>query len=82
MLEDMNSNWSVLSEAVQVYLRANGQSEGYEMVKKYTRGIKMNEKDYLDFINNLKIDLKFKNKLRELTPEKYVGLAKELTKLI
>ncbi len=40
-LEELNSHWEVLAEAIQTILRKNGQLNAYEKLKELTRGEKM-----------------------------------------
>lgn len=72
--EDLNSDWSILSEAVQIYLKKNGVKKGYEILKEQTRGQKMNEQDFKEMIDKLPLNGKQKSELKELTPENYIGI--------
>lgn len=76
--EDLNSDWSILSEALQVFIKKEGAKKGYEIVKEQTRGKKFSKKDWLDLINNLPLTSDSKNKLSKVTPENYIGLASKL----
>ncbi len=59
------------------------QVEGaYEMLKDFTRGKDINADTMQEFINELPIADDVKTNLKALTPEKYIGLAKQLTDLI
>lgn len=73
--EDLNSDWSILSEAVQIYLKKNGIKNGYEIVKKFSRGQKMDKEIFHEMINNLPINEKQKSELKNLTPENYLGMS-------
>ena len=74
ILTDLNSDWSILSEAVQIYLRKEGVHNAYELLKKYSRGKKLNETDFHEIINNLPLNKKQKNELKMLTPVRYYGI--------
>ena len=76
--EELNQNWEVLTEAVQTVMRYEGIEDAYEQLKDLSRGNKLNESIYKDFVANLKISNKAKEKLINLTPSKYIGLAKKL----
>ena len=76
--EELNQNWEVLTEAVQTVMRYEGIEDAYEQLKNLSRGNKLNESIYKDFVANLKISNKAKEKLINLTPSKYIGLAKKL----
>jgi len=72
--EDLNEDWSILSEAVQIYLKKEGVKDGYEIVKNLTRGEKMNKEDFFIMIDKLPINSKQKNGLKKLTPQNYIGI--------
>lgn len=74
ILEDLNSDWSILSEAVQIYLKKEKIKNGYETLKDLTRGQKMNEQDFRKMIDKLPINEKQKSELKKLTPENYIGI--------
>lgn len=79
---DLDQNWSILSEAIQIALRLQNGKNDYETIKKYTRGKIFSQKDYLNLLERLEIDKKYLKKLKELTPEKYFGLADKLVDLL
>ncbi len=80
LLNDLNKNPEILSEAVQTVLRKNGYENGYEMLKELTRGKKITLDDLRKFISELDIDQNDKERLLNLTPENYLGLASSLVK--
>ena len=59
-------------------MRYEGIDNAYEQLKNISRGKKLTEGDYLNFINSLDISNKSKDKLLKLTPLKYIGIAKKL----
>ena len=75
---ELDNNWEVLTEAVQTVMRYEGIDNAYEQLKDLSRGQKLNKKTYVDFVNNLQISNESKKKLIDLTPAKYIGLAKTL----
>ena len=75
---ELNNNWEVLTEAIQTVMRYEGIDNAYEQLKNISRGKKLTEGDYLNFINSLDISNKSKDKLLKLTPLKYIGIAKKL----
>ena len=75
---ELDNNWEVLTEAVQTIMRYEGISDAYEQLKTLSRGNKLSKESYINFIKNLNISDRSKNKLLELTPAKYIGLAKKL----
>jgi len=76
--QELDNNWEVLTEAVQTVMRYEGIDNAYEQLKDLSRGQKLNKKTYIDFVNNLQISTESKKKLIDLTPAKYIGLAKTL----
>jgi adenylosuccinate lyase len=81
---DLDSNWEILGEAIQTVIRAEitaGRSsitDPYAMLKELTRGKRIGQNELVAFIDGLDIGADAKQRLRELTPRTYVGLASEL----
>ena len=78
ILNELNNNWEVLTEAVQTIMRYEGIDNAYEQLKSLSRGNKLNKQSYLKFVSDLPISDKSKEKLLKLTPSKYIGLANKL----
>lgn len=73
---DLDNNYSVLSEAIQVLLRKNGIENGYEVIKDYFRNnSKINKENYIEIINKLELNSEEKNLLLNLTHKTYIGNA-------
>lgn len=72
--EDLNSDWSILSEAVQIYLKKHGIKKGYEILKDLTRGQKMNKKAFFNMIDKLPLNSEQKKELKKLSPSSYIGI--------
>lgn len=70
----------VLAEAIQTILRANGAEMPYEKLKELTRGKQVTLEDLQMFIDGLNVSPDIKQKLNELRPENYIGLAAEFPK--
>jgi adenylosuccinate lyase len=75
---DVSAAWEVLAEAVQTVMRRYGIPEPYEKLKALTRGQAVTRELLHEFIASLEIPDAEKQRLTELTPEKYVGLAADL----
>jgi adenylosuccinate lyase len=75
---DLDEAWELLAEPVQVVMRKYKLEKPYEQLKKLTRGKKITQKTLHTFIDGLKIPAPEKKRLKNLTPSKYIGLAKEL----
>lgn len=69
----IDDHYEVLAEAIQTQLRLKNDEEGYEKVKKMTRGKKMTKALFQTIVHELHLD-----SLKDLTPEKYLGYAEEL----
>lgn len=76
--KDLESHWEVLSEAIQNFLKTKGYKNAYEKTKLFFRGRILKQEDVEKFIISLNLDRNDKEKLLELSPEKYIGYAKEL----
>jgi adenylosuccinate lyase len=72
---DVSNAWEVLAEAVQTVMRRYGIPEPYEKLKALTRGQVVSKEILLEFIQTLDIPADEVQRLLELTPESYVGLA-------
>ena len=77
---ELDSNWEVLTEAVQTIMRYEGIADAYEQLKELSRGSSINKEDYLTFVNSLSITSESKAKLLKLTPSGYIGIAESLAK--
>jgi adenylosuccinate lyase len=77
-LIELDNNWQVLAEPLQIILKLDGIDDPYNLIKKYTRGNKMDKATYLQLVNDLDLSKPSKNLLLSLTPVNYIGLAKTL----
>jgi adenylosuccinate lyase len=76
MYEDLESNWAVVSEAIQTILRRENYPQPYEALKELTRGNnKIDKKTIHNFIDVLKIDSKVKKELKKINPHNYTGVS-------
>ena len=73
--EDLDSNWAVVSEAIQTILRRENYPHPYEALKKLTRGNQQIDKKSLhQFIDSLKIAENVKKEMKKITPHNYTGI--------
>jgi adenylosuccinate lyase len=72
---DVSAAWEVLAEAVQTVMRRYGIPEPYEKLKALTRGQAVNKEVLHEFITTLDIPYGEKQRLLDLAPESYTGLA-------
>jgi adenylosuccinate lyase len=75
---DLEHAWEVLGEAVQTVLRAEGIADGYELLKDFTRGRKVDAAAYQQFVASLPINALAKARLAQLHPAEYTGHAATL----
>ena len=77
---DLDERYELLAEALQSFLRLEGKVDGYESVKKLSRGQKMDKSIYLKAVDKLIENEEHKALLNNLTPSEYVGMASKLAK--
>ena len=77
---DLDASWEVLAEAVQTVMRRFGLPEPYEQLKALTRGHGITRESMREFIGGLDLPAEAKQRLLELTPGSYIGLAETLAK--
>ncbi|MFA4830791.1 MAG: adenylosuccinate lyase [Patescibacteria group bacterium] len=78
--EELDNHWEVLAEAVQTILRKHNVSGAYEKLKELTRGQTITKESLREFIKTLEIPEEDREKLLNLTPHTYIGLANKLVK--
>ncbi|MDZ7847650.1 MAG: adenylosuccinate lyase [Owenweeksia sp.] len=72
---DLEANWAVVAEAIQNILRREGFANPYEALKGLTRTNEpMDQKRIQNFIDELEVNEKIKEELRQITPQNYTGL--------
>lgn len=76
---ELDCNWQVLGEAIQTLLRKHGHLDAYEQLKALTQGADINKLTIHEFIETLSLPNDEKNRLKQLTPQNYIGLAEQLT---
>jgi len=75
---DLDAAWEVLAEAVQTVMRRHGLPEPYEQLKALTRGQGINADSMRVFITGLDLPADAKQRLLDMTPGSYTGLAESL----
>ena len=75
LIKDLDSNWAVITEAIQTILRREMVPNPYETLKELARGKDgITKKSIHSFIDKLKVSKKVKDELKAITPENYVGM--------
>ena len=81
---DLGEAWEVLGEPIQQAMRAaeiagaTGMGNPYERLKELTRGRKVTAQDMHEFIKGLGIPAQVEQRLLQLTPASYIGIAPQL----
>jgi len=58
--EDLEKDWSILSEGLQTFLRMKNFGEAYDFVKKNVRGKQLDKKGWEELIKSLPLEQKEK----------------------
>ncbi len=77
---DLADAWEVLAEAIQTVMRAHGLPEAYNQLKALTRGRRIEQSALRQFIESLPLPAHDKERLLDLTPSTYLGLAPSLAR--
>ncbi|HKC14796.1 MAG TPA: adenylosuccinate lyase [Patescibacteria group bacterium] len=77
--KSLNSDWAILTEGVQTILREAGVEDPYSLIANSSRGEHFGKEEWEQWIDGLPVDDSQKRMLKNLTPEKYIGLAVLLT---
>jgi len=77
---DLDSAWEVLAEPIQTVMRRHGLPQPYEQLKALTRGQGMTETTMRAFIAGLALPDVDRQRLLDLSPARYVGLAEQLAR--
>lgn len=83
---DLDTNWEVLGEAIQTVMRAEaiagtpGMENPYERLKDLTRGHRVDAARMREFVGELGLSEAAQQRLTDLTPATYTGLAADLAR--
>jgi adenylosuccinate lyase len=77
---DLDASWEVLAEAVQTVMRRHGLPNPYEQLKALTRGHGITAESMRTFIAGLDLPADAKQRLLDMTPGSYIGLADRLAR--
>jgi adenylosuccinate lyase len=77
---DLDAAWEVLAEAVQTVMRRHGLPNPYEQLKALTRGHGITAESMREFIVGLDLPADAKQRLLDMTPGSYIGLADRLAR--
>jgi adenylosuccinate lyase len=77
---DLGDRWEVLAEAIQTVMRRHGLADAYEQLKELTRGREITRETLYAFVSKLDIPRADRDRLLELEPGSYTGLAADLAR--
>ncbi len=79
---DLDNCWEVLAEPVQTVMRRYGLPQPYEQLKALTRGKGITREALREFISGLELPEEARQRLLDMTPRSYIGMAARLAKEI
>jgi adenylosuccinate lyase len=80
---DLDGAWEVLAEPIQTIMRRYGLPEPYEQLKALTRGKGSITREVLhDFIQGLDVPKAERERMLQMTPASYTGLAADLARRV
>jgi len=82
MEEVVMSHPELIAEPIQSILRTKGYDKPYEALKKLTRGRKVAAEEMTDFVKGLDVDAATKERLLNLSPKTYTGVAEKITEKV
>ena len=71
--DELDQNWEVLAEPIQTVMRRYGIEKPYEKLKELTRGKRVDAQAMQVFIDGLDLPDAEKARLKNLTPQNYLG---------
>jgi adenylosuccinate lyase len=77
---DLDRAWEVLAEPVQTVMRRHGLPDPYNQLKTFTRGQPITRELMQGFIRGLALPEADKQRLLEMTPARYTGMAESLAR--
>jgi adenylosuccinate lyase len=76
--ENLQSNWSILAEPLQILLRKNNIENSFNLVKDQMMGKKLSKKEWIDMIDDMEIPKAVKSEILKLNPKEYIGYCEEI----
>jgi len=77
---DLARNWELLAEPIQTVMRRYAVPGAYEQLKTLTRGRRIDAEAIARFVDGLPVPDAEKQRLKQLTPASYVGVAARLAR--
>jgi adenylosuccinate lyase len=82
LADDLAHAWEVLAEPIQTVMRKAGIENPYEKLKELTRGQQITREIIREFVDGLDLPAADKQRLKEMTPSTYIGMAPEIADLL
>jgi adenylosuccinate lyase len=79
---DLDNAWEVMAEPIQTVMRKAGIEKPYEKLKELTRGQKIDRETIHSFVKSLDLADADKQRLLEMSPASYVGMASKIVDLL
>jgi len=82
LAHDLDNAWEIMAEPIQTVMRKAGIEKPYEKLKELTRGQKIDQNAIREFVNGLTLQPQDKQRLLEMTPASYTGMADKIVDLL
>jgi adenylosuccinate lyase len=82
LLDDLDNAWEVMAEPIQTVMRKAGIEKPYEKLKELTRGQKIDSETIRSFVEGLELAAEDKQRLLDMTPASYIGMASKIVDLL
>ena len=82
LAKDLDNAWEILAEPIQTVMRKAGIEKPYEKLKELTRGQKIDQETIRNFVEGLDLESADKQRLLDMTPASYTGIASKIVDLL
>ncbi|MEA3545613.1 MAG: adenylosuccinate lyase [Thermodesulfobacteriota bacterium] len=82
LAKDLDNAWEILAEPIQTVMRKAGIEKPYEKLKELTRGQKIDQNVIRNFVEGLDLEPADKQRLLNMTPASYTGIACKIVDLL
>ncbi len=79
---DLDNAWEIMAEPIQTVMRKAGIEKPYEKLKELTRGQTIDQETIRAFVEGLELADDDKQRLLEMSPASYIGMAAEIVELL
>lgn len=82
LAKDLDNAWEIMAEPIQTVMRKAGIEKPYEKLKELTRGQNIDQETILKFVEGLDLKETDKQRLLEMIPASYIGIADKIVDLL